>query len=109
MGSCCSRTANEPEPNSQPAGRVLGSSSTGAGGGSQSQVGHSKRAPAPSSTHFRRQSNFKTPGRTLGGEEPRSSGDGEDARQKAAGAAQVSFYTSFLSFFYNRYIKEKAD
>ena len=92
MGSICSRTANQPEPNTQP-GRVLGSS-TGTGRGT---TGKDRVAPPPaaSSSSANRskpnKSNFKSPGRTLGGEEPENGGD---ARQKAAGAAQVSLLYS---------------
>ncbi|KAL1853027.1 hypothetical protein Plec18167_005686 [Paecilomyces lecythidis] len=72
MGNICSRSANKSDPFSQP-GRVLGSAPP---------ADSAPRAPLPPKV------NSMGPGRTLGGASGGSSTDAEDARSKAALAAQ---------------------
>ncbi|KAL2834543.1 hypothetical protein BJY01DRAFT_84089 [Aspergillus pseudoustus] len=90
MGNICSRSKNEPEAFSSP-GRVLGSSTT--------NNNTAPRASVPAGAKLK-QSNWQSPGRTLGGEGGSGSagagsttGPGtetaEDARARAAAAAQA--------------------
>ncbi|KAL2817792.1 hypothetical protein BJX63DRAFT_384904 [Aspergillus granulosus] len=89
MGNICSRSKNEPEAFTTP-GRVLGSSTTNNNSGAP-------RASVPAGTKSK-QSNWESPGRTLGGgggsgSAGSSTGPGtetaEDARARAAAAAQA--------------------